>query len=214
VSARVRGVVTGRGSAMVMALAVILAGSGCRQDMHDQPKYQPHEASAFFADGRASRPLVDGTVARGHLDEDALFHTGRDAEGGFGEVFPFRVGHADVERGRERYDIYCSPCHDRVGNGNGMIVQRGFNAPTSLHEQRLRDAPPGYFFHVITEGFGVMQGYAAQVPPRDRWAIAAYIRALQLSQNTVLAEWPLETRAELAKGGAVAASTERGQAHD
>ena len=203
-----------RGIVMGLGVALVLGNASCRQDMHDQPKYQPLEASSFFADGRASRPLVAGTVARGQLREDVLFHTGREADGDFGEVFPFPVGREDLGRGRERYNIYCSPCHDRVGNGNGMIVQRGFKRPTSLHEQRLRDAPPGYLFQVMSEGFGVMQGYAAQVPPRDRWVIAAYIRALQLSQHAVLAEWPLETRAELVKGGAAAESMQEERAHD
>jgi len=178
---------------------MLLAAAACRRDMHDQPKYQAYEASAFFADGRASRPRVPGTVARGQLAEDALFHTGMAGEA-FAEVFPFAVTGDVLARGRERYDIFCAPCHDRVGNGNGMIVQRGFKRPPSFHDERLRTSPPGYFFAVMTNGFGVMSSYAAQVPPRDRWAITAYVRALQLSQHAVLAEWPVAVRAELVKG--------------
>ncbi len=217
-SGRASTIVVGRGRlrapVVVWVLALVVLGVGCRQDMHDQPKYQPLEASAFFADGRASRPVVPGTVARGQLREDSRLYAGRDSAGSFVEEVPFSVTRAVLDRGHERYDIYCSPCHDRVGNGNGMIVQRGFKRPPSLHEERLRDTPDGYFFQVVTEGFGAMKGYAAQVPPRDRWAIVAYIRALQLSQHAVLAEWPLETRAELARGASASAPVRRGPAHD
>jgi hypothetical protein len=180
-------------------LMLVLAAAGCRQDMHDQPKVQPYEASDFFADGRGSRPPVEGAVARGQLHDDQLFHTGMDGDA-FAARFPFPVTHEVLGRGRERYDIYCSPCHDRVGNGNGIVVQRGFKHPPSFHDPRLRESAPGYFFSVMTNGFGVMASYAAQVPAHDRWAIAAYLRALQLSQHAVLAEWPLDVRATLTDG--------------
>jgi Cytochrome C oxidase, cbb3-type, subunit III len=199
---------------VLLAVAtLLLAAPGCRQDMHDQPRYKPLAESAFFADGRASRPLVPGTVARGHLDDDALLTTGV-FKGKLAEVFPFPVTRAVLERGRERFDIYCSPCHDRVGDGNGMIVQRGFKRPPSLHEERLRVIPVGRFFDVITNGFASMPSYAAQIPPRDRWAIAAYIRALQLSQHTVLAEWPPAVRAALTRSLDVTASPAPERAHE
>jgi mono/diheme cytochrome c family protein len=184
------------GLTAVLALAAM---PGCRQDMHDQPKYQPFEASTFFADGRASRPRVPGTIARGRLDADPLYVTGK-SDAGLSDVFPAPVTRATLERGHQRFDIYCSPCHDRAGNGRGMIVLRGYKQPTSLHDERLRTSPPGYFFDVITNGFGVMPSYAAQVPVEDRWAIAAYIRALQLSQHATLAEVPDDQRAALVNG--------------
>ena len=153
--------------------------------MHDQPKVEALEPSGFFRDGRSARPLVEGTVARGHLDADVPFHTGT-ADGGWVHDLPLPLTRPLLVRGRERYDIFCSPCHDRTGSGRGMIVQRGFPRAASYHEQRLRDAPPGYFFNAMTNGFGVMPSYATQIPPEDRWAIVAYIRALQLSQHASL----------------------------
>jgi mono/diheme cytochrome c family protein len=183
---------------LVAALA-LLALPGCRQDMHDQPKYQPFEASPFFKDGRASRPRVPGTVARGRRDDDVLLVTGKSATG-LSEVFPAPVTRAMLDRGHQRFDVYCSPCHDRVGTGRGMIVMRGYKQPVSFHEERLRGMPAGYFFDVMTNGFGVMPSYAAQVPVSDRWAIAAYIRALQLSQHATLTEVPAEERTALVTG--------------
>lgn len=165
-----------------IAAGLLLVVAGCRQDMHDQPKYEPLEGSAFFDDGRASRPLLPGTVARGQLDEDEVFYTGTRAGAPVAEL-PFAATLEVLQRGRQRYDIYCSPCHDRVGYGRGMIVQRGYQAPPSFHQARLRQVPVGYLFQAITNGFGVMPSYAAQIQPRDRWAVVAYIRALQLSQN-------------------------------
>jgi mono/diheme cytochrome c family protein len=153
--------------------------------MHDQPKLEPLEGSPLFADGRAARPIPAGTVARGQLVEDPYYFAGK-AGAKFAEAFPMPVSRALLERGRERYDIFCSPCHDRTGSGRGMIVQRGYPRATSYHEDRLRKAPPGYFFNAITAGFGVMPSYAKQIPPDDRWAIVAYIRALQLSQHASL----------------------------
>ncbi len=168
--------------------------TGCRQDMHDQPKYTPLRPSNFFNDGRSARPLVEGTVARGQLKEDDLLFTGKSggattptgqaASGqGFADTFPFPVTQAVMDRGQERYNIFCSMCHDRTGNGQGMVVRRGYRQPPSLHLERLRQAPAGYFFDVMTNGFGAMPDYASQIPVKDRWAIIAYIRALQLSEQ-------------------------------
>ena len=173
-------------SVCVVALAVLL---GCRQDMHVQPKYVPEDPSSFFADGRSERPLVEGTVARGQLRADELLYTGR-TNGTVSDLFPFPITAADLSRGRERYNIYCSPCHDYTGSGNGMIVQRGFPSPPSFHIERLRQAPAGHFFEVITNGLGLMYSYASRVSPEDRWRIAAYIRALQLSQHGSTADVP------------------------
>ena len=190
-----------RGSSLRAALPLACAAlAGCRQDMHDQAKVEALEGSDFFADGRGSRPLVAGTVPRGGLRLDAHFFTGRVGNA-FADTFPAAVTRESLARGRERFDIFCSPCHDRVGNGLGMIVRRGFRRPPSLHIDRLREAPPGYFVDVITRGFGAMADYAAQVPPADRWAIAAYIRALQLSQNARVDDVPPKYRAALGGGG-------------
>jgi hypothetical protein len=178
------------------AAAVVLAATGCRQDMHNQAKYEPLEGSRFFDDHRASRPLVPGTVARGHLDDDPAFFTGT-VDGKMVDAFPLVVDRAVLERGHERYEIYCSPCHDYVGTGDGMIVQRGYKRPPSFHIERLREMQVGYFFQVISNGFGVMPSYAVQVPPRDRWAIVAYIRALQLSQHAALSDVPAAERERL-----------------
>jgi mono/diheme cytochrome c family protein len=180
----------------VLGMLVLLALVGCRQDMHDQPKYQPFERNAFFADQRASRPLVPGVVARGHLDEDQAFFTGASA-GAPVQANPLPLTREVLLRGQERFNIYCSPCHDRVGNGEGMIVQRGYKQPPSLHSDRLRGVPDGYLFQVMSNGFGVMPTYAPQVSPRDRWAIIAYIRALQYSQHAALADVPESERAGL-----------------
>jgi mono/diheme cytochrome c family protein len=162
-------------------LALVVTAA-CRQDMHDQPKYEPLEASNFFPDGQTSRPLVEGTVARGQLREDEHFYTGKIG-GQLATTFPAPVTRDVVDRGQERYNIYCAPCHDRVGRGEGMIVQRGYRQPQSFHIDRLREAPPGHFFDANTNGFGAMPDYRAQIRPEDRWAIVAYIRALQLSQH-------------------------------
>ena len=174
------------------ALAVI----GCRQGMYDQARTKPLRPSSFFADGRSSRPLVDDTVPRGELRDDELLYTGRE-NGSLATRFPFPVTKAVIDRGHERFDIYCAACHDRVGNGNGMIVQRGFPRPPSYHSARLREAPVGHFFDVMTNGFGMMYPYADRITPRDRWAIIAYIRVLQRSQNARLADVPPEKRKEL-----------------
>lgn len=164
--------------------------------MHDQPRYKPLARSGFFDDGRSARPLIDGTVARGELRDDDLLFTGRAGKD-LAPSYPFPITADVLRRGRERYTIYCTPCHGQLGNGEGMVVQRGFKRPTSFHIERLRNAPPGYFFDVMTNGFGAMQDYSAQIPPQDRWAIAAYIRALQFSQNARIDDVPADRRAEL-----------------
>ncbi|REK18766.1 MAG: cytochrome c [Planctomycetota bacterium] len=201
-----------------MALAGLLVAAmaaGCEQDMADQPRYEPLEASDFFANGMASRPLVEGTVARGHLRTDTAFFEGT-ADGEPVAEFPLstvaeKLGVEGNEsqqlehvltRGQQRFDIFCAPCHDRVGSGNGMAVQRGFPAPPSLELTRLREAPVGHFYDVITRGFGRMPSYASQVPPADRWAIVAYVRALQLSQHAAADDLPAEDRDKLPKGDA------------
>jgi mono/diheme cytochrome c family protein len=177
-------------------IAVSLAVAGCRQDMHDTPRYEPLEASTFFANGQASRLLVANTVARGMLREDTHLNEGK-VDGQLATTFPMPVTAEVMARGRERFNVFCTPCHGPTGSGNGMVVQRGFRAPPSYHEDRLRNAPVGYFFDVMTNGFGAMNDYASQVPVADRWAIAAYIRALQLSQRATVDDVPANRRAEL-----------------
>jgi hypothetical protein len=190
---------TGRSSRLLtwgcLALCVIFT-AGCPQEMANQPKYKPYAPSTFFGDGRSARPLVEGTVARGHIRLDEPLYTGKIA-GTLADALPFPVTRPLLERGQERYNIYCTPCHDHVGNGQGMVVRRGFRRPPSLHIDRLREAPIGYFFDVMTNGFGAMPDYAAQVTPHDRWAIAAYMRALQLSQHATLADVPVAVRPQL-----------------
>jgi hypothetical protein len=172
------------------AFAVLLAG--CRLDMHEQPKFTPLRENNFYSDLRASRPLIGGTVARGQLHEDTYLYTGF-INGKEGDVMPFPATKEVLERGQERFNIYCSPCHSQLGDGNGMIVQRGFKRPPSYHIDRLRQAPIGHFFNVMTKGYGAMADYASQVPVNDRWAIAAYIRVLQLSQHATASEVPAGT---------------------
>ncbi len=169
------------------ASAILLLG--CRQDMHDQPRYKPLAGTAFFGDGRSERPVVPGTVARGHLHTDAARYTGKVGGQDVTE-FPFPITRADVLRGQQRFNIYCSPCHSRIGDGNGLIVQRGYVKAGDYHTQRLLDAPVGHFFDVITNGYGAMPNYAARVDPDDRWRIAAYIRVLQLSENATIQDVP------------------------
>jgi mono/diheme cytochrome c family protein len=170
--------------------------SACRQDMHDQPKYIPMRESTFFTDSRSARPIVEGTVARGQLHDDELMYTGK-TNGQDATVFPRAVDAAMMARGQERFNIYCSPCHGRTGQGDGMVVLRGYRRPPSFHTDRLRDAPVGHFFDVITNGFGAMPDYAAQVRAEDRWAIIAYVRALQLSGHATLADVPDAERNKL-----------------
>ncbi|HXG88481.1 MAG TPA: cytochrome c [Vicinamibacterales bacterium] len=178
-----------------IALLVLFA-AGCRQDMHDAPRYEAYEANAFYADGRASRSAPTGTVARGWLRDDEALYTGK-VNGQAIDTVPFAISHADLKRGQERFNIYCTPCHGRLGDGNGMVVQRGLRQAASYHQDRLRQERIGYFYDVITNGFGAMQGYAEQVPVRDRWLIASYVRALQHSQNASVNDVPADRRGEL-----------------
>ncbi len=184
-----------------LALPFVLFLAGCRQDMHNQPKYIPLRPSDFFGDRRSERPLVEGTVARGHLNDDNAFYTGRGPDGKFTDEFPFPVTKSVMERGQNRFNIYCAPCHDRLGNGNGKIVRRGYRHPPSYHIDRLQQVPNGYIYDVITSGFGAMPDYAAQIHPADRWAIVAYVRALQLSSNGKIGDVPAEHRNELNQEG-------------
>jgi mono/diheme cytochrome c family protein len=181
----------------VLALAV--AATGCRQDMQDQPKYKPLHESEFFPDHRSARPHIEGTVARGHLRVDAARYTGKAGENDV-TAFPFPITRDDLTRGQQRFNIYCSPCHGRLGDGQGLVVKRGFRQPPSYHIQRLKDAPVGHFFDVQTNGFGAMPSYASRVAPDDRWRIIAYIRALQLSQGAAVADVPPEDKQRLEPG--------------
>ena len=181
------------GAALVLAA---LALGGCRQDMHDAPRYNPLRPSVFFANGSSARPLLANTVARGQLHDDRHLFEGI-VDGKPAETFPFPITEDVLRRGQERFNVFCSPCHGRTGEGNGMIVQRGFRQPPSYHEDRLRNAPVGYFFDVMTHGFGAMQDYASQLPVADRWAVAAYIRVLQVSQRATVDDVPADHRAEL-----------------
>ncbi len=191
---------TGNGMQMLTKLGVLgstaamLLLAGCRQDMQDQPKFFPQRGTSFYADGRSVRPQVENTVARGQLREDTYFSTGM-VNGKEGDSLPFPVTLQVLARGQERFNVYCSPCHSRVGNGAGMIVQRGYAPAGNFHTPRLEAAPLGHFFNVMTNGYGAMPDYAAQLTPADRWAVVAYIKALQLSQNA--------TRADVASGGQV-----------
>lgn len=230
---------------LACAALVVVFGTACRQDMQDQPRYEAYEKSDFFTDGEASRPLVQGTVARGYLREDAEFYTGKRASGGANgqqptpgangqappsaangsadgqggqnvqydpalvNAFPFPVTKDIVDRGEERYNIYCSMCHGRTGDGNGMVVQRGYRRPPSYHEERLRQAPVGHFFDVITNGWGSMPAYGWMIPPRDRWAIVAYIRALQLSRTATINDVPPEERSKLEANAAAGGNREQ-----
>ncbi len=187
----------------LLLLAIAACGvaflSGCdrlRQDMATQPKYRPLSPSDFFRDGRSERPLLENTVARGSLANDE-FMVDKDSN-----AFPasVKVNQELLERGKERYAAFCTPCHGLQGDGNGMVAIRGMKHPPSYHIVRLRDAPNGYFYDVITNGFGQMYGYAVQIPPRDRWAIVSYVRALQLSRYAHASELPAEMREKLSRG--------------
>ena len=192
--------------------AVLALLAGCsEQDMVVQPKFETYQENAFFADGMSARPLVAGTVARGQLRTDTAYYQGKTGEA-YIDTIPIRVfdpkAKADspedraerrkiLERGQQRYNIYCSPCHDRTGDGRGMIVLRGFSPPPTYHQPRLRDAPVGHFYHVITHGYGAMYSYGSRIPPDDRWAIVAYIRALQVSRSATLDDVPAPERPRL-----------------
>ena len=184
-----------RGAAISCAMAAMLAMAGCRADMQDQPRMFPQRGTDFFADGRSVRPQLANTIARGQMHEDSYFYTGMQ-DGKEGNALPFPVTMALMERGQERYNLYCTPCHSRVGNGEGMIVQRGYRPAGNFHTDRLMNAPLGHFFNVMTNGYGAMPEYASQVAPADRWAIVAYIKALQLSQAAKISDAPDGTQTE------------------
>jgi mono/diheme cytochrome c family protein len=194
----------GRRGAFTLCL-LLLALAACQrtgpsfQSMGRQPKYDPLEPSDFFADGMTARPRIPGTVARGELTDNPFMDTGK-INGADGDGFPFPVTAQVLDRGQERFNIYCSACHGRLGDGNGMIPSRGFRHPPSFHTEVLRSAKTGHFFDVMTNGFGSMPTYAPQVPVKDRWAIIAYIRALQLSQNSTVNDVPADQRGALAGG--------------
>jgi len=185
-------------TSLLAAAAFTLAGCNntLRQDMANQPRENPLSPSAFFQDGRSARPLVDHTVPRGSLEADALFVPKES------NAFPIPITMELLERGQERYAIFCSPCHGLTGDGLGMVAMRGMKHPPSFHQDRLRNEPNGYVYDVVTNGFGAMYGYSAQIPPRDRWAIIAYFRALQLSRNAKVADLPAGLREKLMAGGA------------
>ncbi len=175
----------------------LLLTAACRRDMQDQPRYEPLQTSNFFADGRASRPIPEGTVAWDEVAVPGVLQTG-DRNGDFSEVIPVKIDLALLKRGQERYDIYCVPCHGYLGDGDGMVARRGVRIPANLHSDRIRQAPPGYIFQVISKGYGAMGDYADQIPsPTDRWAIVAYLRALELSQSATLDQVPAADRAKL-----------------
>ncbi|MEP0823512.1 MAG: cytochrome c [Ignavibacterium sp.] len=183
-------------SLLVSGLVLVL--SGCHLDMYDQPKYAPLTSNVFSSDSSSARPLPEGVVARGHARTDELLYTGR-IQGKFSALFPFPVTEQVLRRGQDRFNTFCSPCHGRLGDGNGMIVQRRFPRPRSFHNDTLRAEPPGYYFDVITNGFGRMYSYAASVKPEDRWAIIAYIRALQLSRRVPVGTLSPDERALLTR---------------
>lgn len=193
---------------VVAGLAILFVGCN-RQDMRDQSRYEPLEQSAFFKDRQASRQLIENTVARGHLRVDTHMFEGK-VDGEYAQTLPMPMTQELLDRGQQRFQIYCTPCHDAVGTGQGMVVQRGYPRPRSYHDAELKEKPLGYYFEVITKGFGRMPDYAAQIKPADRWAIAAYIRALQLSQSAKMGELPVADQ-ELVKGGAAVAHDTHGQ---
>ena len=186
----------GAATAVIGVILFILSLSGCQQEMAKQPRYEPLDKSEFFDDHRAARPLVEGTVARGFLREDDHLYRGL-VDGKPADAFPFPIDKQALLRGRERYNIFCAPCHDQLGTGQGMIVRRGYQAPPSFHSDRLRQTEAGMFFQHITHGLRAMPDYAQQISPEDRWAIIAYVRALQLSQNVRLSDLTEQERGSL-----------------
>ena len=192
-------------------LAALAGAAACRQDMHDGPRYKPLQSSEIFPDNQSARPIIEGTVARGFLKDDDVFYTGMQG-GAPVEKIPMPITADVVVRGRERFNIYCSPCHGVAGDGDGMIVKRGYKQPTSYHDPRLRNEKAGYFFDVMTRGFGQMPDYAAQVSPKDRWAIVAYIRALQLSQHASVGDLTAEEKRRLESGETTPAGSEHAPA--
>ena len=195
-----------RTNLLPLLAGLVLLGS-CRQDMHDQPKYKPFAASSFWPDQRSARPIVDGTVARGKLKTDTRLWKGRAGDGSFVTELPVPVTKALLERGQQRFNIYCTPCHGRAGDGEGMVVQRGFKHPPTYHSDKLRQQPVGYIYDVITNGFGAMVSYSSRIPMEDRWAIAAYVRVLQFSQNATVEDLPEADRGQLQAKPVAAAQT-------
>ena len=185
-----------RNRRLFMLLLAVLFGCGCREEMRNDSRLKPLQEDPFFADRNSSRPLVPNTVPHGEADTDDFFYQG-EINGKLVRGFPSAITKQELARGRDRFNIYCSICHGPTGEGDGMIVQRGFPQPPSFHEQRLRDAPEGHFFHVITHGYGVMYPYADRITPEDRWAIIAYIRALQISRNSTIDDVPPDQKARL-----------------
>jgi mono/diheme cytochrome c family protein len=179
-----------------LVILTLLSLTACRQDMQDQPRYKPLAASDFFSDHRSARPAVEGTVARGHLRIDEARYTGKISGEDITE-FPIPIARDDIERGRTRFNIYCTPCHGRLGDGNGMVVLRGYRQAASYYSDKLMKAPVGHFFDVITNGFGAMPSYASRVEPDDRWRITAYIRALQFSESAKITDVPPDQRQNL-----------------
>lgn len=186
-SAAMRGKRGSRETLWPLLWVVLGTAAGCDQAMRHQPSYRPLQPSTFFADGQSARPLIEGTVPREANGSTALL-TGTDGHGHHVNEFPLPVTLELLQRGRNRYDIFCAVCHDALGTGQGAIVQRGYAPPPSFHSARLRQLPHGHYFSVVTQGFGSMPSYADQLSPRDRWAVIAYIRALQRSQRTRLDE--------------------------
>jgi len=185
-----------KGAVIALTLAVF-ALAGCRQDMQDQPKFIPLRPTTFFDDGRSERPLIEGTVARGHLNDDVALYTGMGPDGKPVDTFPFPVTKDVMQRGQQRFDVYCAPCHDRTGDGNGMIVRRGYKRPPAYWSPDVMARSNGFIFDVITHGFGAMPDYAAQIAPHDRWAIVAYVRALQASETATINDVPPEERPKM-----------------
>ena len=184
-----------RSAAGLCAVAALVLVSGCRQDMHNQPKFVPQRGTTFYPDGRSARPQVEHTVARGQSNEVDFFYTGLQ-NGKEVDAMPFPATMVVLERGQEQYNVYCTPCHSRVGNGAGMIVQRGYKPAGNFHDAKRLAEPLSHYFYVITNGYGAMPSYSGQVEAADRWAIAAYIRALQLSQNAKQADVPSGAKVE------------------
>ncbi len=192
-------------AAIAMALAALALGA-CRQDMHDQPKYEALESSKFFPNGSSARIPPANTVARDQLHEDSVYYTGYDADNQLVDKIPFKVTHRTLERGQETFNTFCSPCHDRAGTGRGMIVRRGYPQPPTYHQERLRKVKDGYIFDVITNGFARMPSYASQIPVADRWAVVAYVRTLQLAQHAPMAGLTPEQQKKVEEGGLLSPS--------
>jgi mono/diheme cytochrome c family protein len=201
---------TARHAALAIMVMAALLAAGCFRglpsdnppihaipDMDEQPKYNPQEASKFFPDGSAMRPPVPGTVAQGQLRQDSAFFEGRDANGQFLQIAPVHITPGLLERGQERFNIYCSPCHSRLGDGRGIMVERGYTPPPTFHSDRLRQIADGHIFNVITNGVRTMPSYSDQIRPEDRWAIVVYLRALQRSHNAGIQDVPEELRTKI-----------------